>query len=332
MGRKDSVSKKFLERDDIFADVVNFALFDGKEVIMPDDLTAADPTEIAVLGAAKNAKSVQKWRDILKYCTIKRSKDATYVIIGTEIQSEIHYAMVVKNMMYDVIDYENQVEQCVAKHREEKDYSDTAEFLSGFTKDDKLRPVITITIYLGDKPWDGPRSLREMMTTSDERILQYIPDYKLNLIAPSEIEDFSVMKTELGFVLNFIQNQNNPEWLDKQQENKELWITKQAVSVINTYTGAGIKVPTGKGGVHMCKAVEALQARAAKEAVADYKQKVIKEAEADSKKTAERLYYSNLDEGKPKDVRIQSIATMIAQPVEIVKMWLADLLVEPTKM
>ncbi|WP_306784100.1 hypothetical protein [Agathobacter rectalis] len=28
-----------------------------------------------------------------------------------------------------------------------------------FTKEDKLIPVITITVYLGTKEWDGPRRL-----------------------------------------------------------------------------------------------------------------------------------------------------------------------------
>lgn len=38
----------------------------------------------------------------------------------------------------------------------------SAEFLSEFHKDDKLTPVITITVYWGSGKWDAPRSLHEM--------------------------------------------------------------------------------------------------------------------------------------------------------------------------
>ena len=38
-----------------------------------------------------------------------------------------------------------------------------AEFLSGLAKDDKLVPVITLTIYWNTGNWDGARSLHEML-------------------------------------------------------------------------------------------------------------------------------------------------------------------------
>ena len=55
-----------------------------------------------------------------------------------------------------------------------QDYRSSDAFLSGFTLDDKLTPVITITLYLGTTQWDGPRSLAEMMPQMDERILRCV--------------------------------------------------------------------------------------------------------------------------------------------------------------
>ncbi len=38
MGQKDIVTKKYLARNDVFADAFNYFLFDGEEVIKAEDL------------------------------------------------------------------------------------------------------------------------------------------------------------------------------------------------------------------------------------------------------------------------------------------------------
>lgn len=75
-----------------------------------------------------------------------------------------------------------------------------------------------------------------------------------------------------------------------------------------------------------------LQERTAEKAVADYKQKAVEEAERNSRETAEYLYRSDWSKDKTNDTRIQLISEAVRKPVEVVKVWLADLLVEPIKM
>ena len=62
------------------------------------------------------------------------------VLIGVENQSDIHYAIPVKHMFYDVMAYGNQVKETAKRHRKKKDTATSDEFLSGFTKEDKLIP------------------------------------------------------------------------------------------------------------------------------------------------------------------------------------------------
>ena len=38
IGKKDILTKQYLSRNDIFADAFNYYLFDGKQVICPEDL------------------------------------------------------------------------------------------------------------------------------------------------------------------------------------------------------------------------------------------------------------------------------------------------------
>lgn len=42
--------------------------------------------------------------------TMARDERAVYVILGVENQDKIHYAMAVKNMLYDALQYAKQVE------------------------------------------------------------------------------------------------------------------------------------------------------------------------------------------------------------------------------
>ena len=44
------------------------------------------------------------------------------------------------------------------------------EFLSGLRKDDRLMPIITAVVYLGEEPWDGPKSLYDMLNIRDESL------------------------------------------------------------------------------------------------------------------------------------------------------------------
>lgn len=48
------------------------------------------------------------------------------------------------------------------------DKLDPNEFLSRMKRTDKFSPVITIVIYYGEEPWDGARSLHEMLNIPNE--------------------------------------------------------------------------------------------------------------------------------------------------------------------
>ena len=78
MGKKDNIAKAFLADNRRFADLCNYYLFDGKQVINSDDLTEQDTTELIdavsstekAFGIDERNLSIQKWRDILKRAII----------------------------------------------------------------------------------------------------------------------------------------------------------------------------------------------------------------------------------------------------------------------
>ena len=56
MGSKDTITRKYMSDNGRFADLFNNALFEGRRVIIPDELTERDPTELAILPAARNSR------------------------------------------------------------------------------------------------------------------------------------------------------------------------------------------------------------------------------------------------------------------------------------
>ena len=257
MGTKDSKAKEYLSDNTRFSEICNYVLFDGEKVIKPEDLKECDTTEVlSVFGIDKKQIVKQKWRDLLKSVSVKHTGQMYVILIGAEAQTDIHYAMPVKTMIYDALNYGEQVNEAKKRHRKNKDYRSSDEFLSGFTLDDKLTPVITITLYLGTTQWDGPRSLAEMMPQMDERILPFINDYRINLLNPLEITDFSKFETGLRPLFELLKNASDEEKLNDLITNDETFtrVDIETVAAINLFVGTDIKYDEKEEVVNMCKA------------------------------------------------------------------------------
>ena len=96
----------------------------------------------------KSHASVQQYRDILKSASIKTHQSVVYILLGIENQTNVHYAMPVRNMIYDALQYGRQVTEIASAHKHAHTAKiSRAEYLSGFYKTDKLIPVITLVLY-----------------------------------------------------------------------------------------------------------------------------------------------------------------------------------------
>ena len=86
-------------------------------------------------------------------------------------------------MTYDALSYIKEYNNIKNEHKINKEHFNSPEgFLSGINKDDKFHPVITIVLYYGETPWDGPMCLSDMMVHMPEHIRPFFSDYKLNLV------------------------------------------------------------------------------------------------------------------------------------------------------
>ena len=274
MGRKDTLTKEYMSQNDIFADVFNYLLYHGNPVIQPEHLVDKDSTEIALpMGTDGEMVPIQRYRDILKGLIIKESPNVIYALLGIENQSEIHYAMPVKNLLYDAINYASQVTQKSAEYRktrkEQRDKKSsqslketTAEFLSGFHKGDKLKPVITVTIYFGTDKWDAPRNLQEMFDVQDSYIQRFLPKYPIPLILPKEIQDYTHFQSEFGYLMHIIgvsENKVDMSNLIYELRNDSITMSRSAIEILNEFIGFSIETTETEEEVDMkrvCKALE----------------------------------------------------------------------------
>ena len=243
MGKKNTITKDYMSVPEHFADCYNYFLFDGEQVIKAANLKPLDPTEIAIIPEDATGEMVEKIRDLLKQCILMHDDKANYLLLGIENQSDIHYALPVKNMNYDALNYGRQVADIAKEHRKKKDIKDSGEFLSGFTKEDKLKPIITLTIYFGADTWDAPRSLKEMFEDVDESIMQFVEDYKVHLIVPNEIRDFDKFATDFGKVMKYIAVSKDKKAL-KELQNDEAFksVDADTVRLLNACTNSNISI------------------------------------------------------------------------------------------
>ena len=263
MGKIDQITNEYMKDKSRFSDVFNYFMYGGRQVLLPEHLHELSTVE-QVFPYGKDGKTheVQRFRDVLKNaCVMTDEQERTYVLLGIENQSYIHYAAPVKDMLYDAMNYARQAERIASVHRKRKDSTTSSEFLSGFNKDDRLRPIITLMIYWSDKEWDGKLSLHEIIDFPDEKIKSFIPDYWVNLLSPSRIDDFAKFRTEISEVFQFIKCSGDKSaltaLLDGNAEYRQL--DRASAEVINVVTGLDFEFTVEGGKVDVCKAIEQIK-------------------------------------------------------------------------
>ena len=285
MGVIDTEGKQYMSRNIIFADAFNYLLYDGEQVIDPQKLKELDTTQITAPYGNQARVPMQKYRDLLKIWEAMTDDDMIYVILGAELQSRTHYGMPVKDGLYDMIGYSKQIEEARQSYKEmssekqgKEDSENEAElfvedgtlkikltseeFLSGFRKGDKLIPIITAVVYINPEPWDGPMSLFEMLDVKDKRLYKYLNDYKLNLIAPINMEedDFQKFHTDLGLAMRVLKHQN--DGADKViGDTNHRKIDKGTAVFLNRVAKLGLEYDEKEDEVDMCLAMEKKEQR-----------------------------------------------------------------------
>ena len=262
MQDKDRVSIKYFEEKARFADLLNGYFFQGEAVVQAEDIQERK-REIVI-----RQKDIEKkkYRVLTRDITKEVKLNMNVVFLAVESQSKVHYAMPVKILAADGGFYYSQWKQLAAEHEEKRDLKN-AEFLSGISKEERLKPTITIVLYFGNEPWDGPRSLKDMldMEHMPEIIQRYIGDYPMCLLEVRRYEEYEKFKTDLRYVFGYLQKSQNKEELKQYiKDNHAVFecIREDAYDLMITMSHSKelkvvkLKYQNAEGEVNMCKAIQ----------------------------------------------------------------------------
>lgn len=224
MGKSDATAKNWFRNKERFADLFNGTIFHGEQLIKPEDLEIIDgEADLIVEDQNKRIKPVQRYRDIV----MRWKNDVKFVILACENQNKIHYAMPLRNMLYDAMSYQEQMKRLWEVQGSKGTVGE--EFLSRFRKEDSLAPIVTLVFYYGEKDWDGNQELHDMINKDIskplwEKIQAYIPNYHINLVEPKNIEDIEKFQTDLQPIFGMLKCRNNKEaMMQYVEEHKDFF-------------------------------------------------------------------------------------------------------------
>ena len=198
--KPDTRMKEFWRNNERFADLFNAFFFNGEKVIDPEDLQEADTDVSGTLNKNTLGHDYQKALDVVK----KTAYGMDLVILGLENQQKIHYAMPLRIMQGDVLLYMKEYNEIQKRYRKAAEDS-VDEFLGKFRKTDRLHPVITICIYYGEKDWDGPRCLADMLALP-EKMKGFVADYKINLLEIKKSSNIAFKNHDVADVFEITRN------------------------------------------------------------------------------------------------------------------------------
>ena len=179
MNGKD-ITQKMLERyNDVFADIVNVLLFNGKRIVDEDALI-----DTPVDSALKiDGEIHSQYRDVAKYW---KNSQINIALFGLENQTVPDKLMPMRVIGYDGAEYKKQV---LEENRYKKKY-----------------PVITLVLYMGyEKNWKYSNSLLDLLEV-DENLKPYVSDYKINIfeIAFLDREKIDLFKSDFRMLADYL--------------------------------------------------------------------------------------------------------------------------------
>ena len=276
--KPDTILKNFWRDNHHFADLFNAALFDGEQVLKPDDLSEADTDVSSFLKFNGHAETVQKVLDVVK----KTAYGIDFVIWGLENQSKIHYAMPLRHMIGDGFSYLKEYQEIAAKNRKDKNFASSDEFLSNMKKTDRLHPMISLCVYYGENPWDGPLCLMDMLEVP-EKIKPLVADYKMNLLELRTSGSLQFHNQDVNTVFDISRSIYERDYDKINTVYKDRLIASELGVVIGAITQSqelidhALELEQKGGQVNMCSALEELKREGKQEGLQEGKKEGLQE-------------------------------------------------------
>ena len=255
MGEKDAAEKTLESYNDVFADIVNGLLFNGKQVVKENELKAESENSIY----KADGKLHEQERDVAKYWKNGEIRIALY---GLENQTSIDSDMPIRVLSYDGAAYRNQL---------------------NLEKEQKRYPVITLVLYFGDARWKKPVTLFECLNIP-EKLKPFVNDYKINLFEITKLTDsqISYFKSDFMVVADYFVKRNKvPDYRGTNDVIKhvdEFFNSMKVLTNDNTFeTVYNENISKGTGGVTMDRFLNSVMEKGVQKGLTSGKAEIIQE-------------------------------------------------------
>ena len=226
----DSTCKKLLRDEGCFADLCNYAFFQGRQVIKSEELVSRENDLSTLIGNVEKPTEIKRYRDVVR----KAGIHGDYVIIGVEHQSTFDKNMIFRILNYDATTYINQVES-----------------------KKEVYPVGSFVFYTGDKEWKSPETLKETLKNIPPDMEPYINDWRLPVVELKTMDARKLTNQRLKEIVEISQSMFAGNYDDLRNDRK---IETENFMMAATFTRTKIKredLPEGDE-INMCEAMDRL--------------------------------------------------------------------------
>ena len=241
----DTTCKQLLRDEECFADLCNYAFFQGRQVIKPEELVSRENDLSTLTGNIEKPTEIKRYRDVVR----KASIHGEYVIIGVEHQSTFDEKMIFRILNYDATIYINQVDN-----------------------KKEVYPVGSFVFYTGDEEWNLPETLKSIPSEMEP----YINDWRLPVIDLKTMDARKLTNRRLKDVVEISQSMFAGSY-EGLRENRK--IETESFVMAATFTRTNIRredLPEGDE-INMCKAMDQLFQRFENQGIEKGKLNTLKE-------------------------------------------------------
>ena len=332
--KKDSATTLlFQANNENFAELFNRTLL-ADEPVSSEELDEENIKEIAYIRVTKKGgkTTLVQYRDVVKGVRNER----IFAVLGIEHQSEIDYAMPFRVLELDFVNYARQMQIIRERHNAEWKTEEgrrrrppgvtAGEYLGRFLKADRIVRCVTLVVYWGEEPWDGPIRLSDLFETGTEAPCAVQVELNLLDVCRMSDEEICGYAGELRTVFGFRKYAEDKEKLGKFIiSNREHFsnVSETAMNALEELTHSSeltkIRTPeyqTTEGGYNMCRGIQGMIQEGKMEGIREGKMEGIREGEM---KKAKEMSISLADMGMSAD----KIAMAARVSVGLVREWLS---------
>ena len=236
MAEKDKVEKLLEDYPDVFADIINVLIYDGKQIVKPEELRT---TNIQSQYKASDDVLHEEERDILKEWT--KGKDYK-VFFGIENQTTKDRKMPLRVIAYDGASYRSQMLK-----KNQKDFC----------------KVITLVLHFGNRRWEGDKELQEIIKKQSGEE-EWFQNYKLNVVDIAYLTEkqIKMFRSDFGIIADyFVKRRKGYKTIENHQPIKHVDEVLKFMKIFaedNRFLKLNVKKDE-KGEVTMCTILDAVE-------------------------------------------------------------------------